>query len=95
MKEIKFHCYISTKNACKLKFVGHLWLTFLDQPQYEIVVFEKITFNIYNILVSIWKHGIGPIDIFTFNEELEFLLTSIIELINIDESSHENKIVIY
>ena len=58
------------------------------------MVFAIITFNIYNILVSIWKHRIGPIDIFTFNEELEFISTSIIELINIDESSHENTIII-
>ena len=50
--------------------MGHLWLTFIDQPQYDIVVFEKITLNIYKILVSIWKHGIGPIDMFTFNKEL-------------------------
>ena len=56
--------------------------------------FAIINFQIYNILVLKWKHEIVPIDIFTFNEELEFLSTSIIELINIDESSHENKIVI-
>ena len=92
MKYIKFHCYSSTKNACKLEFVDHLWLTFLDQPQSDIVVFEIINFHIYNILVSIWKHRIGPIDIFIFNEELEFLSTSIIELINIDDSLHENAI---
>ena len=45
--------------------------------------------------MSRWKHGIGPIDIITFNDELEFLSTSIIELINIDDSSHENTIVIF
>ena len=48
--------------------MDHLWLTFLDQPQYDIVVFAIINFHIYNILVSKCKHGIGPIDIFTFNE---------------------------
>ena len=34
-------------------------------------------------------------DIITFNEELEFLSTSIIELVIIDESSHEEEIVIF
>ena len=74
--------------------MDHLWLPFLDQPQYDIVVFAIINCHIYNILVSKWKHGIFPIDIFTFNKELQFLSTSIIELINIDESLHENKIAI-
>ena len=49
----------------------------------------------YHILVPKQKHGIGPIAIIAFNEELEFISTSIIELINIDESSHENAIVIF
>ena len=46
-------------------------------------------------MVIKWKHGIGPNDMVTFNEELEFLSASIIELVNIDESSHENVIVIF
>ena len=33
-------------------------------------------------------------DIVTFNESLESLLTSILELTNIDESSHEDPVVI-
>ena len=36
----------------------------------EIVVFFIITFKIYHILVSKWKHGIGLIDIISFNAEL-------------------------
>ena len=77
------------KEACKLESADHLWLPFLDQPQSEIVVFAIINFNMYNILVTKWKHGIGPKEILSFNEELEILLKSIIELVNIHESSHE------
>ena len=32
-------------------------------------------------------------DIITFNEELEFLSTSIIKIVNIDKSSHEHATV--
>ena len=46
-------------------------------------------------MVSKWKHGICSIGIITFNEELEFISTSIIELINIYESSRGNSIVIF
>ena len=66
----KFTVTFHPQNACRLEFADHLWLPFLDQPQSDIVVFAVITFQIYNILVSKWKHGIGPIDIITFNEEL-------------------------
>ena len=66
----KFTVIVQPKNACKLEFVDHLWIPFNDQPHSDIVVFEVITFHIYNILVPEWKHGIGPIDIITFNDEL-------------------------
>ena len=65
----KFTCYSSIKNACKLDFPDHLWLSFIDQPQPDIVVFAIITFHIYTILVTKCKHGIGPNDTNTFNEE--------------------------
>ena len=74
----KFTVTVQPKKAYKLEFVDHLWLSFLDQPQSDIVVFTIITFQIYNILVLKWKHLIYPIDIITFNEELEFLSTPII-----------------
>ena len=70
MKQIKVYCYISTKNACRLEFVDHLWLPFLDQTQSDIVVFGIINFQIYNIIASKRKHGIGHIYMITFNEEL-------------------------
>ena len=57
--------------------------------------FSIITFHIYIILVTKWKHIIVPNDIFTFNEELEILSMSVIELVYIDESSHEESIVIF
>ena len=69
----KFTVTVQPKNACKLEFVDNLWLPFLDKPQSYILVFAITTVQIYNILVSQWRHGIGPIDIITFNEELEFL----------------------
>ena len=78
-----------------MEFVDHLWLPFLDQPQSDIVVFIIITFQIYNILVQSWKHGIGPNYIISFNEELKLNSTSNIELANIHESSHEEPIVIF
>ena len=48
----KFFVTVKQKNACKLEFVGHLWITFLDQPQSDIAVFAIINFHIYNILVK-------------------------------------------
>ena len=35
----KFTVTVQPKNACKLEFSDHLLLPFLDQPQYDIVVF--------------------------------------------------------
>ena len=35
---------VHPKNACKLEFVDHLWLPFLDQPQSDIAVFVVINF---------------------------------------------------
>ena len=70
MKNKKCTVTIQPKNACKLEFLDHLWLPFLDHPHSDIVVFAVITFQIYKIIVSKWKHGIGTIDIITFNNEL-------------------------
>ena len=65
-----FTATVQPKNACILEVEDHLWLPFLDQLQSDIVVFSIITFQLYNILVSKWKHGIVPIYIITLNEEL-------------------------
>ena len=90
----KFSVTVQPKNACKLEFTYHLWLPFIHQPQSNIVVFAIITFHIYHVLVTKLKHGIFPKDRITINKELEILTTSVKELTNIDESSHENAIVI-
>ena len=42
-----------------------------------------------------WKHVIGLNDKITLNEEPEILSTSNIKLVNTDESSHEESILIY
>ena len=65
----KFTVTVQPKNARKLEFVDNLWLPFLDQQQPDILVFSIINVHIYKILVSKWKHGIGPIDIIPFDEE--------------------------
>ena len=48
----RFFFGFNQKNACKLEFVDHLCLPFLDKPYYDIVVFSIITFHAYNILVN-------------------------------------------
>ena len=35
----KFSLIVQPKHACKLEFVDHLWIPFLDQPQSDVVVF--------------------------------------------------------
>ena len=78
-----------------MEFVDHLWIPFFYQPRSDIVVFAIINFQIYENLVTKWKHGIGLNYIIKFNEELKFPSTSIIEIVNIDESLHENATVIF
>ena len=69
-KKEKFSITVQPKSARKLEFPDHSWLPFLDQPRSNIVVFARISFQIYNILVTKYKHRIGPNNIITFNEEL-------------------------
>ena len=47
-----FTVIVHPQNSCRLEFADHLWIPFLDQPQYDIVVFAIITFQIYKIIVS-------------------------------------------
>ena len=47
----KFTVTVKPKNAGKLEFLDHFWLPFLDQPQYDILVFAITTLHIYNIIV--------------------------------------------
>ena len=70
-----FFVLVQPKNARKLEFTDHLWLPYLDKPQSDIIVFSIITYQIYNILVTKWKHRIGTYDITSLNERLEILST--------------------
>ena len=76
-----------------MEFEDNLWLPFIDQTQSGILVCAIITFHIYNIRAIKCEHGIGTNDIILFNEQLEILSTSIIELVNIYESSHKEAVV--
>ena len=67
----------------------HLCIPFIYQPHSDLLFFAMIYFQMYNILVTKWKHGIGNNNIITLNEHLEFISKSIIEIVNIDESLHE------
>ena len=66
----KFFVTVQPKNDFKMEFGNNLWLPFIDQPQYDIVVFAIITFHIYNILLKKLKHVIGANDVIKFNKEL-------------------------
>ena len=68
---------------------------FLIRLSRTLFFFAIINFHICKILVQKWKHGIGPNDIISYNEKLKFNASSIIELININDSSHEEAIVIF
>ena len=35
-----------------MEFADHLWLPFIDQPHYDIVVFTIITIQVYKIIVT-------------------------------------------
>ena len=50
------------------ELADQLWLPFLDQPHSDIVVSVIINFQMYKIVVTKWKHGIGPNDIITLNK---------------------------
>ena len=64
----KFSATVQPKNVCNLELADHLWIKFINQPQSDIVFFAIIKFQIYNILVTKWKHGIGHNDIITFSK---------------------------
>ena len=60
----------------------------------QMLYFFKNTFQLYAFIVTKCKHGIGTNYIITFNEELENTSTSIIELTNIGQCSHEDSILL-
>ena len=63
-----------------MEFTDHLLLPFLDQNQSDVVVFAIISFQIYKILLTEWKHRLASNDIIIFNKELENLSTATVEL---------------
>ena len=59
---------VNTRSACKLEFSDHLQLPFIDQSQLDAVIFAMVSSQLYKLLVTEWKHVIGPNEIITFNE---------------------------
>ena len=51
-RNLKICVTVQLKHLCKLKFLDHLWLPFIEQPQSDIVFFAIITFRVYKILVK-------------------------------------------
>ena len=91
----KLFVTVNPRNVCKMEFSDHLWLPFLDQPQYDVVVFAITYFDIYKNILTECKHAISTNDILTFNKTLETSPTDILEWTNIYESSYEDSIVNY
>ena len=89
----KLFVTVNPKNPWKLEFTDHLWIPFIDQLQSDVVVFEIFSFQIYK-LVTEWKHGTSTSDIITFNEKLENVSTSLIELIKIYAYSYDGALVV-
>ena len=48
----EFFVTVHPKNTFKLEFSYNLWLAFIDQPHYDILVFAVINFHMYKILVK-------------------------------------------
>ena len=94
LKKYKLFLMVNPKNLCKLEFTDHLWIQYLDQPQSNVVFFEIIT-SVCIHICNITENEISTNDIITFNEGLEIVSTSIIELTNIDDYSYEEALVIY
>ena len=92
---MKLFVIVHPRDACKMLFPDQLWLIFLDQPQPDKAVFAIISFDICRYLVMEWKYGIYFNNIVTHNLSNENLSTLILEITNIDESSHEISIAIF
>ena len=83
------------KNAYKVAFPDHIWLSFICQTQSDKVVFGIISFDVYKYLLIIYKNRFSINYIVASYEQLEILSTSLVRLTNIDESSHVNEVVIF
>ena len=69
--------------------------TFLYQTQSYVVLFVIISFVVYKYMVTKQKRGISIHNRVTFNSSLEKLSISIVDIINIYKSSHEDGVVIF
>ena len=63
-----FFVTVQPKNVRDFVFTDHLQLLFIDQPQSDILSFMIFDFHIYSILVTKWKHEIGPNNTITLSE---------------------------
>ena len=86
---------VHSVNSYRVKLPDHLCMSFLDQTQSDFVVFSNISSDIYEYLVTKWKHIISIHEIVAFNKSLENLTITTLELTNIYESSHEDGVVIF
>ena len=78
-----------------MEFADNLWLTYLDQPQSDVLVSSIIYFRTYKFLVTELKHIIVSNYIITLNEVLKNQSTEIIEVTIIDKSLYEEVIAIF
>ena len=88
---LKFNQNIQVNQNLQIIYDHH----FLTNHSLTLQFLQVINFQIYNILVTKYKYERGHNDIIKINEELEFISPSTTELVNIDESSHENETVIF
>ena len=69
----------SNKNSFKIFHnvtqPNNLWLTFINQLQYDKVTFEIILFEVYTCLFGLRKKVINKNDIISFNEQYENMST--------------------
>ena len=59
-----------------------------------VVLFEMIYFDIYKYLGTEWKQGMSINDIVPFSEKFVHLSTAMVEMTNIDDSSHKDGVAI-
>ena len=74
------------QNAYKGAFPNHMWLKIITLPQSDEVVFAMVSFDVYKYIVRTCKNKIIINDILKFNEKVEILLSTIVNLSNIDDS---------
>ena len=69
-------------------------MQFIEQKNKINKSLNFISFELYKLLVEIFKNGISKNDMTIFNKQLENVPISTVTLIGIYDSSHENEIII-